>query len=1053
MKRQKNQFCVAAFSLVILGVSSLLTAQPLTPKQQAEQILKACNIKGGLIVHIGCGDGRLTAALCGGQAYRVHGLDADAGDIQQARKFIQSSGLYGPVSVEHWDGPRLPYGDNLVNLLVADRPKAGMIRPAGGGLGQIPMREVMRVLVPRGVAYVKRGNTWRMDVKPRPQDVDEWTHYLHDASGNAVAHDQVVGPPRYMQWVAEPRHTRSHEHTPSINALVSTGGRIFYIADQAAVASIRQPPQWHMVARDAYNGILLWKRSFGSWFPHIVNWGRTPRQLQRKLVAVGNRVYVTLGLHAPLSVVDAATGETLKVYEQTQGTEEIVCHEGVLLLAVRSVTDERVAELAKWAQLTEQKESPLYDRETAEPLVNRFRAIEAKAEIAVLALDADTGRLLWKKAGANVAGLRTLSLCADGDRVFYQKGKEIVCLDLRTGRELWSASSARLRMVSDSSVFCADGQTVTALSAETGKSRWTQTALLCDIRDLFVANGALWVGGFKPFPEKRGPSWGPYFATQRDLATGKILMHVEPENPGHHHRCYVNKATDRYILGGRRGTEFIDLESGDVLWNSWVRGVCKYGVMPCNGLLYAPPHACACYVGTKVTGFCALASGQESTGPSSGAGLEIGPSCDMADASAARADSGGAGDEDGQHARDGWPTYRHDAQRSGCTHSAVSAILQPRWQIHVGGRLSSPTVAKGRVFVACRDRHEVIAIEGDSGRVAWTFTAGGRVDSPPTIYGDRALFGCRDGYVYCLRTSDGSLAWRFRGARTPRRIMARGQLESALPVHGSVLVQNDVAYFTMGRSSYLDGGINLYRLDPGTGRMLSKTQVYSPDPETGKQPPQFAPYAMPGVRSDILTGDGEHVYLRDMVFDNRGAEGPQGRPHLLTLTGFLDDSWPHRSYWIFGTHCSISTGCSRRDRDLVSGRLLVFDGSNVYGYGRKTYHWSNRLQDGPYVLFAHDRQGQGKQQWARPVPLQVRAMILAHNILFVAGCPVETENSPGAPDEAAGALLLAVAASNGATLAQYRLEAAPVFDGMAAAGGRLYLATVDGKVLCFGGNK
>ncbi|MHC4509730.1 MAG: outer membrane protein assembly factor BamB family protein, partial [Planctomycetota bacterium] len=1021
MKRQKNQFCVAsAFSLVILGISSLLTAQPLTPKQQAEQILNACNIKGGLIVHIGCGDGRLTAALCGGQAYRVHGLDADAGDIQQAREFIKSSGLYGPVSVEHWDGPRLPYGDNLVNLLIADE------------LGQVPMREVMRVLVPRGVAYVKHGNTWRMDVKPRPENTDEWTHFLHDASGNAVAHDEVVGPPRYIQWIAEPRHTRSHEHIPGINALVSTGERIFYIVDQAAVASIRQSPQWHIVARDAYNGILLWKRSFSSWFPHIVNWGQTPRQLQRKLVAVGNRVYVTLGLHAPLSAIDAETGETLKVYEQTQGTEEIVCHEGVLLLAVRSVTDERVAELAKMAQLTEQEDSPLYARETAEPLVKRFRGIEAEAELTVLALDADTGRLLWKKIGANVAGLKTLSLCASGDRVFYQKGKEIVCLDLRTGRKLWSVSSAPLRVVHDGSVFCADGQTVSVLSAETGKIRWTQTPLLCDIRDLFVANGSLWLGGFKPFPTKRGPSWGPYFVTQRDLATGEMLMHIEPENPQHHHRCYVNKATDRYILGGRRGTEFIDLESGDVLWNSWVRGVCKYGVMPCNGLLYAPPHACACYVGTKTTGFCALASQQEPAGPSLRTGLDTGPSYDAANPSVVRADSRVSADADSEHGHDDWPTYRHDAQRSGYTRSAVGTVLQPRWQVQIGAGLSSPTVAKGRVFVACRDRHEVIAIEGDSGTVAWTFTADGRVDSPPTIYGDRVLFGCRDGRVYCLRTSDGSLAWRFRGTRTPRRIVARGQLESALPVHGSVLVQNDVAYVTMGRSSYMDGGINLYRLDLGTGQVLSSTRVYSPDPKTGKQPPQFAPYAMPGVRSDILTGDGEHVYLRDMVFDIRGVEGPEGRPHLLTLTGFLDDSWPHRSYWIFGTHCSISTGCSRRDKDLVSGRLLVFDESTIYGYGRKAYHWSNRLQDGPYELFAHDRPGQGGRQWARPVPLQVRAMILAHNILFAVGSPVDTDNGPGIPDEAAGALLLAVAASNGATLAQYHLEAAPVFDGMAA---------------------
>ena len=30
----------------------------------------------------------------------------------------------------------------------------------------------------------------------------------------------------------------------------------------------------------------------------------------------------------------------------------------------------------------------------------------------------------------------------------------------------------------------------------------------------------------------------------------------------HHHRCYRDKATSRYILGGRTGTEFIDLATG-----------------------------------------------------------------------------------------------------------------------------------------------------------------------------------------------------------------------------------------------------------------------------------------------------------------------------------------------------------------------------------------------------------------------------------------------------------------------------------------------------------
>jgi hypothetical protein len=45
-----------------------------------------------------------------------------------------------------------------------------------------------------------------------------------------------------------------------------------------------------------------------------------------------------------------------------------------------------------------------------------------------------------------------------------------------------------------------------------------------------------------------------------------------------------------------------------------------------------------------------------------------------------------------------------------------------------------------------------------------------------------------------------------------------------------------------------------------------------------------------------------------------------------------------------------------------------------------------------------------------------------------------------------GAVLWAVSARDGSRWAAYDLDALPVFDGMAAANGRLYLATMDGKV-------
>jgi len=1012
--------------LALVLLLALTLAGQGAAEQQASEIIKAAGVPAGLVVQLGCGDGRLAAGLYAEGANIVQVLDKDVRKLAKARDYLRSKGLYGPVSVERLDGRRLPYAENLVNLIVAD------------GSVSVPTAEMMRVLVPGGVAYVNKDGRWTRAVKPRTAGTDEWTHYLHDAGGNAVAHDEVVGPPRHTQWIEGPRHTRSHEHIPGIYALVSAGGRIFYIADEAAISSIRQLPRWRLVARDAYNGLLLWKRPVSRWYPHIVNWGMTPRQLQRKLVAVGERVYVTLGLYAPLSAVDAASGDVLKVYDDTRGAEEIVCHEARLLVVVRSVTDERIAERRKIDEQTGPPRSVLYARETAEPLLKHYRSVEARASRRLVALDASSGRKLWEKGPADMAGLRTMSLCAAGGRVFYQKGGQVLCLELETGRQLWSASAPGLRLAAAGRVVCTAGSNVVVLSADTGKTAWRQKSLLTDIRDVFIAGGSLWLGGFKPIEGKRGPSWGPYFASERDMESGKLLKHIEPANPGHHHRCWQNKATDKYILAGRRGVEFIDLESGRVLWNSWVRGVCRYGIMPCNGLLYAPPHACGCYISAKLTGFYALAPASDriATGDSEAEDrLERGP----AYASKARA-------EEPASLELQWPTYRHDGRRSGGAGCAVAARLRRLWLAGIGGRITSPTVAAGKAFVASVDEYRLCAVDAETGRKKWEFLAGGRIDSPPTIHRGRAVFGCRDGCVYSLGASDGRLAWRLRPAGASRRIVVNGRLESVSPVAGSVLVDVGVGYFAAGRSSYLDGGIKVYRIDPTTGDVLSKTSIYSPDPETGRQPEQFGPAYMPGALGDILSCDARNIYLRDTVLQKHNAAGDKARRHLFAATGFLDDSWPHRSYWMFATRPSMAIGCSGRDRNLIYGRLLCFDDSVIYGYGRTSVHWSNQLQDGKYRLFARSLDT-GAGLWARQVPIVVRAMLLTGKVLFVAG---PAPAADGSVEDGRGALLLAVATTDGAELARYPLEAPPVTDGMAAAAGRLYISLLDGRLLCLG---
>ena len=86
----------------------------------ARRILGETGVQGGVIVHLGCGDGKLTAALRAGDGFLVHGLDGDATNVEKARAHIREAGVYGTVSAELFAGCVLPYTNNLVNLLVAE---------------------------------------------------------------------------------------------------------------------------------------------------------------------------------------------------------------------------------------------------------------------------------------------------------------------------------------------------------------------------------------------------------------------------------------------------------------------------------------------------------------------------------------------------------------------------------------------------------------------------------------------------------------------------------------------------------------------------------------------------------------------------------------------------------------------------------------------------------------------------------------------------------------------------------------------------------------------
>ena len=98
-------------------------------------------------------------------------------------------------------------------------------------------------------------------------------------------------------------------------------------------------------------------------------------------------------------------------------------------------------------------------------------------------------------------------------------------------------------------------------------------------------------------------------------------------------------------------------------------------------------------------------------------------------------------------------------------------------------------------------------------------------------------------------------------------MMAFEQLESVWPVHGSVLVRDDVLYCVAGRSNFLDGGLRMLQLDAATGELLNETVIDEKDPESGENlQERLEILQMPVGLPDILSSDGESIYMRSQRF-------------------------------------------------------------------------------------------------------------------------------------------------------------------------------------------
>jgi outer membrane protein assembly factor BamB len=784
-----------------------------------------------------------------------------------------------------------------------------------------------------------------------------------------------------------------------------------------------------------------------------------PAQINRRLVAIGERVYAPLGNGAPISVLDAPTGKIIRVLDKTTKVEEFLVSEGILVALVNA------------------SDTPDFWRR-----LNR--------DMFIVAMRPDTGKVLWEHKASTVL---PMTLTADVKQVVYHDGTSVQSLDLREGsprwtspptgqaialEESWSPDSpgaqklkiilapqfAPTLLIYENVVAFAGGRQLNVLSAEDGRELWRMPYAATNYSvpvDLFGFDGALWG------PDTNMNLWRP---TNDDITfkaynpqTGAVIKSVSGSYNYRfqHHRCHQMKVIGNTVIAARAGIEFLDTTTGDVKAHHWVRGSCYFGVLPANGLLYVPPHNCACYIRAKLSGFMALNDRSSSTGILSIAEdkrLQHGPAYGQILKKGITTDA------------DDWPTYRHDAARSGKTTSKVNSELKLAWQTKLGGNLTSPIIANGCVFLASMNKHVLYALQAETGEILWQNSFNARIDSPPTFYEGLILTGCRDGSVVALRATDGSLVWRFVAAPEQRMIVSRGQLESAWPIHGSVLVVDDIVYFAAGKSSYLDGGLRLYGLEPHTGRKIIE-KVLETRQEDGSQ--ILDEQAVDGFLNDVLSSNGEHIFMRHQILDKAGQRQTGRITHLHSPDGYLSSDTTSRLIWTYAPlYTSPHQGAFydvRLSRVLFpSGRILVEDDDTIFGFGQNHYTKMRTDPGGTFALFACPKQSDvpldktakeyrklalaGKHlvrfKWWKQIPIQVWAMVKTGNALFAAG-PLGSESvSQKALEGKAPGMLLNVSPSDGTVLSEMRLSSMPVWDGMAIARGNLYLSLANGRMVC-----
>ncbi len=749
-------------------------------RQKAAAIFEQVKAKQGLCLHIGSKD-ELTAHLAAHGDFLVHGLSFSDADATRARAGVTRMGLNGQVSVALTRAGALPYVPNLANVIVVEDPLI---------LKRFGVDELMYILAPGGELVAWDGERWQLSTKPWPKTMDDWTHPQHGPDGNMVSTDRELHFPLGIRWIGG--LPKNINRWASVRGWVLANGRCFAVTgNEAANLSRGKEKQHYLIARDAFNGLPLWKANLETSDDGAALF----YQNAAPLVADDHQAYAVQ--RAQPVAFDASTGAVNHRFDTQYQPARLLLLNNTLVAACWAGRDSTKASFERKSLWTTWVNST--DKGTVE------------------AFDASTGKQKWQQE------LAAHKILAAGNTVYVAtrvgnpaSENDIIALDLETGKERWRVAHTELGETMDLeinlaatdfvSVLRRQSRGITFLRASDGEMLWEIPGRAIEAKQketpylwTSLVNGELWYGNRKYDPlsgEVKGmlPMGLPTQGCTPSILVGNILTRSR--------RCEYTE----FPLSAD------PLEKAKTIKFEAARGGCMEGMVPANGMFYTSQNNCQCAPG-QVLGF--LGFGPDTRLPTAGDWTAKRPHWGLGPPSGTPVSAGG------------WTTYRGNSSRSRSTVEAAPSglkkhwVFKPRaiksgyrkdWDARLAPALTQPIVSGEHVVVGEQDSGRLLAVDTRTGKLAWEYALPSRMDSSPTIDQGLVLAGCHDGWLYALALSSGDLVWRTRIAPLDQYIVANGRVESSWPVAGSPLIVHDRIYAVAGRSTEADGGLAVVEL-------------------------------------------------------------------------------------------------------------------------------------------------------------------------------------------------------------------------------------------------